>query len=85
VEVLDIQGLAHRIQRPTLVCGEFTEEERHILRRKHKNVILASPAQSLRRPSFLAELAWGRWRSGQSDDPAALAPIYLHIGEQIPT
>ncbi len=84
VEVLEIEALSRRIQRPTMVCGEFSEEERRILGRKHKNVILASPAQSLRRPAFLAELAWGRWQSGQSDDPTALAPIYLHIGEPIP-
>jgi tRNA threonylcarbamoyladenosine biosynthesis protein TsaB len=84
VAVLDATLLARRIQQPTLVCGELTEEERHVLGRKYKNVILASPAQSLRRPSFLAELAWKRWQAGQTDDPTTLAPIYLHIGEPIP-
>jgi tRNA threonylcarbamoyladenosine biosynthesis protein TsaB len=84
VEVLEVGLLNRRILHPTLVCGELTEDERHLLGRKRKNVILASPAQSLRRPSFLAELAWQRWQAGWADDPATLAPVYLHIGEPIP-
>lgn len=84
LQIKDVTTLAHGIHSPTLVCGEFTEEERAILARKRKNVLLASPAQSLRRPSFLAELAWKRWLMGQADDPVTLAPIYLHIGEPIP-
>ena len=83
-EVLDAPTLAERIQQPTRVCGELTEEERQILGRKRKLVVLPSPAHSLRRAGFLAELAWRRWQAGQVDDPVTLAPIYLHIGEPIP-
>jgi len=82
--VLTAPELSERILSPTLVCGEFTEPERRLLKRKHKNVILASPAQSLRRPAFLAELAWKRWQAGDTADPASLSPIYLHHGEPIP-
>lgn len=84
LEVLDAPTLAERIQQPTQVCGELTAEVRQILGRKRKLVILSSPAQSLRRAGFLAELAWRRWQAGQVDDPVSLAPIYLHIGEPIP-
>ena len=84
IEVLTPADLAQRIQIPTLVCGELTKEERQLLERKHKNVLLATPAQSLRRPSYLAELAWQRWQAGQVDDPASLAPIYLHYNDPIP-
>jgi len=84
IEVLDIIRLTRRIHEPTLVCGELNEEERHSLARKYKNVILASPAHSIRRPSLLAELAWKRWQSGHLDDPATLSPTYLHIGVPIP-
>lgn len=84
LEVLDAHTLAERIQQPTRVCGELTEEERHVLGRKRRLVILASPAQSLRRAGFLAELAWRRWQAGKVDDPVSLKPIYLHIGEPIP-
>lgn len=85
VEVLTPQDLAQQIKTTTLVCGELTEEERQLFERKRKLVILASPARSLRRPSYLAELAWKRWQEGQIDDPATLAPIYLHYNAPIPS
>ena len=84
VEVTDIVHLVHSIQQPTLVAGELKEEERRALARKYKNVHLASPAQALRRPAFLAELAWKRWQSGHVYDPTSLAPLYLHFGDPIP-
>jgi tRNA threonylcarbamoyladenosine biosynthesis protein TsaB len=84
IEVLTPEALGERIQEPTWICGELDEEERRFLGRKRKNVLLASPAQALRRPSFLAELAWLRWQDGQVDDPALLSPIYLHYNEPIP-
>ncbi len=82
VQVQTSRDLAARIKSPTIVCGELTAEEQRIFRRKRKNVILYSPAQCLRRPSFLAELGWRRWRKGQTDDPAALTPIYLHYEQK---
>jgi len=84
LEVLDALTLAERIQQPTRVCGELTEEERLTLRQKRKLLILSSPAQSLRRAGFLAEMAWRRWQAGKVDDPVTLSPIYLHVGEPIP-
>lgn len=36
-----------------------------------------TPAANLRRPSFLAELAWQRFQEGNTDDRATLEPIYL--------
>lgn len=83
-QILKAHELAQKIKSPTIVCGEFSEEERRLLARKRINVRLTSPAQSLRRPSFLAELAWKRFTSGKIDDAATLAPIYLHFGEPIP-
>ena len=82
VQVKTSRELAAGIKSPTIVCGELTAEEQRIFRRKRKNVILQSPAQCLRRPSFLAELGWQRWRKGQTDDPAALTPIYLHYEQK---
>lgn len=83
--VITAEALADEITQPTLVCGELSPEDRQLLTRKRKNVILASPAQSLRRPAFLAELAWKRYRAGKMDDPVSLSPIYLHIAEPIPS
>jgi tRNA threonylcarbamoyladenosine biosynthesis protein TsaB len=82
--VMTAEDLGGVIHKPTLVVGEMTAEERQLLRRKRKNVVLATPARCLRRPSFLAELAWARWRGGKVDDPISLAPVYLHVAEAIP-
>jgi tRNA threonylcarbamoyladenosine biosynthesis protein TsaB len=84
IQVMEVLNLSHLIHEPTIVCGELTEEQQHALARKYKNVILASPAHSIRRPSILAELAWKRWMAGEVDDPATLAPTYLPFGEPIP-
>jgi tRNA threonylcarbamoyladenosine biosynthesis protein TsaB len=83
-EALTPQDLAERIQSPTLVCGELTAEERKFFARERPLACLASPARSLRRPGYLAELAWKRWQAGKTDDPASLAPVYLHYNEPIP-
>jgi tRNA threonylcarbamoyladenosine biosynthesis protein TsaB len=82
--VLTPDELMNQLQTATLICGELTEEERLLFEHKRKTAVLASPAQSLRRPAFLAELAWQRWQSGQVDNPATLSPIYLHYNAPIP-
>lgn len=84
LEVLSQAELIQRIQEPTLVCGELTADDRQSLVRNCENAILSSPASSLRRPAFLAELAWKRWQAGKTDEPAALSPLYLHYNEPIP-
>ena len=83
IENLTAEELAERISTLTLVSGELTAEVRDTLK-DETNAILASPAQALRNPAFLAELAWKRWQAGEADDPAALSPIYLHRGDPIP-
>jgi tRNA threonylcarbamoyladenosine biosynthesis protein TsaB len=82
IQVLTPRELADRIKSPTIVCGELSKAERRMFKRKRKNVILATPAQSLRRPSYLAELGWRRWQKGMTDDPATLAPNYLHYDQK---
>jgi tRNA threonylcarbamoyladenosine biosynthesis protein TsaB len=73
------EDLVEKIHKPVIVCGELTEDDRHRLARKFKNVTLASPAQCVRRPGILAEIAWARWQAGQVDTAASLAPVYLHV------
>ena len=82
---MDVGSLIYEIKTPSIVVGEFTAEERQRLAKDEVNVKLVSPAQSVRRPSILAELAWRRWQKGETDDEAALAPIYLHTAEPIPS
>jgi tRNA threonylcarbamoyladenosine biosynthesis protein TsaB len=83
-QIVTVEELSQKILKPTLVAGELSAAERQILARKRKNVTLLSPAQALRRPGYLAEIAWERWHAGHVDDVVALAPIYLHVAEAIP-
>ena len=81
-EVTTAEALAGSIERATLVCGEMSADERRLFA-ANEQVTLPSPAQSVRRPGLLAELAYLRWQAGESDNVAALAPIYLHVAEPI--
>lgn len=81
--VVTVNGLIEEVNRPAIVCGEFTSTERQQLSEKPE-IQLVSPAQSVRRPAVLAELAWTRWQTGSVDNEATLAPIYLHVAEPIP-
>jgi tRNA threonylcarbamoyladenosine biosynthesis protein TsaB len=83
--VTNAEAILEQIEQPTWVCGELSSEERHVLSKKRKLIHLASPAQSMRRPSFLAELAWENWKDGKTAEIVSLAPIYLHIAEAIPS
>ena len=82
--VVTLEALMAEVQSPSVVCGEFTEEVRQKIM-SNEYVRLASPANSVRRPAVLAELAWVRWQNGDVDDEATLAPIYLHVAEPIPS
>ena len=79
---LTLEAFAETIEGRVLVCGELNAVARERLR--ETSAILPPPVLCVRRPAVLAELAWKRWQSGQTDDPAALKPIYLHHGEPIP-
>lgn len=70
--------LEEMITSPTILIGEINQEDRHILERRWRNALIASPAENNRRPSILAQLAWMRLENGQIDDTASLAPIYVH-------
>jgi tRNA threonylcarbamoyladenosine biosynthesis protein TsaB len=76
--------LTEQIHKPIIVCGEMSADERSRLTRKFKNVTLASPAQCVRRPAILAELAWQKWQAGKTDLAATLAPIYIHVAGGLP-
>lgn len=83
-EITTVDALARSIEKPTIAAGEFTPEERQRLARKKVNVVLAAPHLCVRRPSVLVSIAWARYRRGQVDAPAMLAPVYLHLNEPIP-
>jgi tRNA threonylcarbamoyladenosine biosynthesis protein TsaB len=81
--VVTAKALVEEVESPMILCAELTMAERQTLA-ANRAIQLASPADSVRRPAVLAELAWRRWQAGDVDDSAALAPIYLHVAEPIP-
>lgn len=84
IQVMNVDELAESIETPTVVVGELSAQERQVLTKYRRRAVLASPAQSLRRPSYLAELAWRRFKANKVSDVVALSPIYLHTVEGIP-
>jgi tRNA threonylcarbamoyladenosine biosynthesis protein TsaB len=81
--VVTLKALLEEIKGPAILCADLTADDRRTLA-ENAEIQLASPAQSVRRPAVLAELAWRRWQAGDVDDRATLAPIYLHVAEPIP-
>ena len=64
---------------PVLLAGEITTElaERLLEQPDAGNIAISSLAGSVRRASYLAELAWERLLDSQVDDLDTLAPIYV--------
>jgi len=66
------------IETRTFFCGEIDAQAAALLRQRlGEKAVVASPASSLRRAGYLAELGWQRLERGEVDDLATLAPIYL--------
>jgi tRNA threonylcarbamoyladenosine biosynthesis protein TsaB len=82
--LVTLKALIEEIKDPTIVCADLTADERRTLT-ENAGIQLAAPAQSVRRPALLAELAWRRWQAGDVDDRTTLAPVYLHVAEPVPT
>lgn len=74
--LVTLEELNHQVVTPTRLCGELDGKARLALA-GNPHARIAGPSQSLRRPAILAELAWARFKNGQADDPASLAPVYL--------
>lgn len=62
---------------PLTIAGEITPDAMRKIRVSNHEFYLSPVATWPRRAGFLAEIGWRRLRKGQTDDPAALVPIYL--------
>jgi tRNA threonylcarbamoyladenosine biosynthesis protein TsaB len=71
------ETILFHLENPTTFAGEISPEAAKLIRASKKPFYLVPPAASVRRAGYLAEIGWQRWRHGDVDDPAALAPIYL--------
>jgi tRNA threonylcarbamoyladenosine biosynthesis protein TsaB len=78
-QLTSLAGLCDQISGPALVCGEIEAPDGELIRERLGSIVsIASPASSLRRAAYLAEIGWQRLARGDADDAAALSPIYLH-------
>jgi tRNA threonylcarbamoyladenosine biosynthesis protein TsaB len=78
VRVLDWPSLVAELSsatKPIYLVGEIDAAGAELLRPLRGRVVLATPAQSLRRAGYLAELGWERLRTAP-DDANRLAPVY---------
>jgi tRNA threonylcarbamoyladenosine biosynthesis protein TsaB len=66
------------VEQPTLFAGEIDDTGRARLAASERPVKMTPGAFALRRAGFLAEMAWARVKNHDTDDPAAVTPIYLH-------
>ncbi len=82
VMLTTVEELCKGIEGPSFFCGEIdaqtTSEIRQYL---GLGVIIASPAATVRRAAYLAEMGWERLAKEDVDDATTLAPIYLQSPE----
>lgn len=77
-QLTTLEKLCEQVMDPALFCGEIDAEGSELIRRKlGLQVIITTPAASVRRAAYLAEMSWERLSRGDSDDPSSLSPIYL--------
>ena len=66
------------ISETTLLCGDVEGLAAEAPLGRNGLVRVASPASSLRRAGYLAEIAWRRFRKGDVEDPARVDAVYLN-------
>jgi tRNA threonylcarbamoyladenosine biosynthesis protein TsaB len=77
-QLTTLEELCGQVTEPVLFCGELDYHDAEQIQGTFAfKVSVATPAASLRRAAFLAELGWERLARGDFDDPATLSPIYL--------
>lgn len=76
--ILSWAELLERITARTLIAGEINEHGHAAITATTAPIVIAPGSMALRRAGYLAELAYHRLRTGDSDDPRTLTPIYLH-------
>lgn len=71
------EGMLRRVEAPVTFAGELSERALRMIRAAGKGYRVVPPVARVRRPGYLAEIAWRRLRRGETDNPAVLTPIYL--------
>jgi tRNA threonylcarbamoyladenosine biosynthesis protein TsaB len=77
-QLTTLEKLCTQVKDPALFCGEIDAQGAEQLRRElGLQIIIASPAASVRRAAYLAEMGWERLSKGDFDDTSSLSPFYL--------
>ena len=77
--VYSYEDLVRLVTERTLFCGEGTSAVAELLRSSlGRDAVIADSPPPTRNPSVLAELGHRRLRSGETDDPESLQPLYMH-------
>ena len=81
IEGKKLSEILEDIREETLLCGDVGGVSTGDLR-ENKLIRIASPASSLRRAGFLAEIGWHLFQQGQLQDARQVEPIYLAAREE---
>ena len=77
-QLTTLEELCDEIEGRVLICGEIQKQDMDMLRQRlGPEAKIPTPAGSLLRPAYLAEIGWDRLGRGDVDDPRSLSPIYL--------
>jgi tRNA A37 threonylcarbamoyladenosine modification protein TsaB len=76
VEGESLPEILEGIDEETLLCGDISESAAGDLW-KSKPIRIASPASSLRRAGYLAEIGWRRYQQGDLQDAARVEALYI--------
>ncbi len=75
-DVLTWEELKESLDEKAYICADMDSQTRALLH-GIPGITLAPPVQCVRRPGFLAELAWKRLKSRKKWSVGGLSPIYL--------
>jgi tRNA threonylcarbamoyladenosine biosynthesis protein TsaB len=72
-----LDQIADDLLEPTVLAGEL---RRDLEARSASNplALIPPPALRVRRPSYIAEIAFQRWQEGEVNQIGTLEPIYVH-------
>jgi tRNA threonylcarbamoyladenosine biosynthesis protein TsaB len=78
-QLVTLDELSERAQKPTLFCGEIDGPLREFLAAKIPDrAVIATEASSIRRAGYLAELGFKKLQDTGGDELGSLEPLYLH-------
>ena len=69
--------LLQEIDGTATIAGEISPTAKRLIRNAKKQLKIVSPASTIRRAGYLAEIGWKRLRRGWTDDPGKLKPVYF--------